>query len=130
MDDPASPSTPDHAYLSSTVDRRALADGLDVANRLCRSDGLAPLLGTRRNPQLDGESLDDWMLRTHSHYWHPAGTARMGAADDRGVCDADGRVHGVDGLRVADASLFPEVPRATPALPVVVAGERIAASIP
>jgi choline dehydrogenase len=127
---PAVPSTPDHGYLGSAVDRAALADGLEVATRLCRGDSLAPLLGVRRNPLHDGESLDDWMRRTHSHYWHSAGTARMGAADARGVCDADGRVHGVDGLRVADASLFPEVPRATPALPVVVVGERIAASIP
>jgi choline dehydrogenase len=36
----------------------------------------------------------------------------------------------VEALRIADASIFPELPRSTPALPVVVAGERIAASIP
>lgn len=128
--EPGTVPVPDHAYLASDEDRAALADGLEVATRLCRSDSLAPLLGARRNPQNHGESLDVWMRRTHSHYWHPSGTARMGAADDGGVCDADGRVHGVDGVRVVDASLFPEVPRATPALPVVVAGERVAASIP
>ena len=54
----------------------------------------------------------------------------MGAAETRGVVDGDGRVHGIDGLVVADASIFPDVPRATPALPVVVAGERIARTIP
>ena len=87
------------------------------------------MLGTRRNPGLPDEGIDSWMIRTHSHYWHPAGTAAMGAPEHGGVCDADGRVHGVVGLRVADASVFPEVPRATPALPVVVVGERIVASM-
>jgi len=126
---PAEQPVPDHAYLASDVDRSALVDGLELAMQMCASDEFAPLLGERCNPQRDGESLDDWMRRTHSHYWHPAGTARMGAADDGGVCDADGRVYGLEGLRVADASLFADIPRATPALPVVVAGERIATSI-
>lgn len=129
MTRPDAPSMPDHRYLDSPVDRSALADGLALAMDLCHSDELAPMLGKRRNPAERGESLDDWMRRTHTHYWHPAGTARMGAMEAGGVCDADGRVHGIEGLRLADASIFPEVPRATPALPVVVAGERIAASI-
>jgi choline dehydrogenase len=42
------------------------------------------------------------------------------------VVDPGGRVHGVRGLRVADASVFPDLPRATPALPIAVIGERIA----
>jgi choline dehydrogenase len=42
------------------------------------------------------------------------------------VVDPQGRVHGVPGLRVADASVFPKLPRATPALPTAVIGERIA----
>jgi choline dehydrogenase len=42
------------------------------------------------------------------------------------VVDPQGRVHGVRGLRIADASVFPRLPRATPALPIAVIGERIA----
>lgn len=129
MNGTAAPATPDHGYLESSVDRAALADGLEVAARLCRSSELAPFLGERTNSPADGEGIDQWMRRTHSHYWHPAGTAAMGDPGDGGVCDEDGRVHGVEALRIADASIFPELPRATPALPVVVAGERIAASI-
>ncbi len=120
---------PRHNYLADPADMSALADGLHILTRLTRNGVLAPLLGPQRNSPQDGEEPQDWMRRTHSHYWHPAGTARMGAAEIGGVCDADGRVHGVEGLRIADASIFPDVPRATPALPVVVAGERIAASI-
>ena len=120
---------PDHAYLAAPSDRASMADGLATAQHLCAGDELAPLLGTRLNPQQPGEGIDSWMTRTHSHYWHPAGTAAMGPAERGGVCDADGKVHGVVGLTLADASIFPEVPRSTPALPVVVVGERIAASM-
>jgi choline dehydrogenase len=45
------------------------------------------------------------------------------------VVDPDGRVLGVEGLRVADASIFPEIARGTPALPTVVVGEHMAARI-
>ena len=47
-------------------------------------------------------------------------------ADPHAVVDGAGRVAGVSGLRVADASIFPSIPRATPALPTVVIGERMA----
>ncbi len=61
------------------------------------------------------------------HYWHPVGTCAMGSADDpNAVTDADGRVRGVEGLVVADASLMPATVRATTNLPTVVIGERIA----
>jgi choline dehydrogenase len=48
------------------------------------------------------------------------------ASDPTAVVDNEGRVHGVEGLRVADASIMPKVPRATTAMPVVVVGERVA----
>jgi choline dehydrogenase len=51
----------------------------------------------------------------------------MGPQDDpHAVVDRAGRVAGVAGLRIADASIFPSIPRATPALPTVVIGERMA----
>jgi choline dehydrogenase len=51
----------------------------------------------------------------------------MGSDPAKGaVVDARGRVHGVRGLRIADASVFQRLPRATPALPAAVVGERIA----
>ena len=54
----------------------------------------------------------------------------MGLDPARAVTGPTGSVHGIDGLTVADASLFPSVPRATPALPVVALGELIAAAMP
>ncbi len=62
--------------------------------------------------------------------WHPSGTCRMGAADDpMSVCDGTGRVHGVEGLRVCDASLMPTIPRANTNIPTVMVAERVADSI-
>ncbi len=67
--------------------------------------------------------------RTHGT-WHCCGTCKMGANDDpMAVADPSGRVYGVDGLRVADASLMPAVPRANTNLPVMMIGEKIADTI-
>jgi 5-(hydroxymethyl)furfural/furfural oxidase len=57
---------------------------------------------------------------------HICGTCRMGAPDDpRAVVDPRGRVLGLEGLWVADASVFPEVPRANTNLPTIAAAERL-----
>lgn len=61
-------------------------------------------------------------------YYHPVGTCAMGVPGDRvSVTDAAGRVHGVENLHVADASLMPSVPRANTHLPTLAVAERIAA---
>ena len=61
---------------------------------------------------------------------HVCGTCRMGGRDDlHAVCDSHGRVYGVDGLRVADASVMPSVPSGNTHIPVIMVAEKIAASI-
>jgi choline dehydrogenase-like flavoprotein len=78
----------------------------------------------------DEDGIKTWVRRRHQHYWHPVGSCRMGSADDPGtVVGADGAVHGISGLSVADASIFPQIPRAATAWPVVVAAERIARAL-
>jgi choline dehydrogenase len=75
----------------------------------------------------DEASLDAWMLATVSDTQHPVGTCRMGAPDDlRSVVDPDCRVLGIEGLRVIDGSIMPEVPRANTHLTCVMIGERMA----
>ena len=78
----------------------------------------------------DHDALDAF-IRERSHgTWHCCGTARMGREDDpRAVTDPAGRVYGVEGLRVADASLMPNVPRANTNLPTIMIGEKIAAAL-
>ncbi len=62
--------------------------------------------------------------------FHVAGTAKMGLAEDRmAVVDNVGRVHGIAGLRVADASIMPFVPRANTNIPSIMVGEKIAAAM-
>lgn len=76
------------------------------------------------------EDLDQWLLENCQDTQHPVGSCRMGAADDpRSVVDPDCRVIGVSGLRVIDASIMPEVPRANTHLSAVMIGEHMAARI-
>lgn len=71
--------------------------------------------------------LDAWMFATVSDTQHPVGTCRMGQPDEpTTVVDSDCRVVGLDGLRVIDASIMPEVPRANTHLTCVMIGEVMA----
>jgi choline dehydrogenase len=127
--DPAVRADVDHGYLAESADVAALAYGIRWALHVVRQTELAEYLGSplRVPPSIDDDALYLWIRSTHAHIWHPAGTCRMGPDPARGaVVDPAGRVHGVRGLRVADASVFPDLPRATPALPIAVIGERIA----
>ncbi len=68
-----------------------------------------------------------WMRRTCWTYHHPVGTCSMGpASDPAAVVDDCGRVHGIDGLRVADASVMPDVPSANTHIPTLMVAERLA----
>lgn len=75
----------------------------------------------------DEQTLDTWMRTIVSDTQHPVGTCRMGALDDpRTVVGPDCRVLGLNGLRVIDASIMPEVPRANTHLTCVMIGEVMA----
>lgn len=111
-------------------DIERLAHGLRLAWRIARSDPMAPHLS--HVALLDERVLDDRRalfryVREHlATFKHPAGTARMGPPDDPGaVIDAECQVHGVEGLRVADASVMPTIPRANTNLTCIMIGERV-----
>jgi 5-(hydroxymethyl)furfural/furfural oxidase len=73
------------------------------------------------------ETLESWIRETCRGFFHPVGTCRFGTADDpMGVVDPAGRVHGVQGLRVVDASVMPAITRANTNLTVIMIGEKIA----
>lgn len=114
----------DHRYLGHDDDVTALSDGLDVLFDLARSGPLQTKLGRPRSRPGRGADRSVWIRRNHTHYWHPGGTAAMGV-DGASVTGPDGAVHGIGGLTVVDASVFPKLPRATTALPVVVGAEKI-----
>jgi 5-(hydroxymethyl)furfural/furfural oxidase len=78
----------------------------------------------------DDEALEAFVRERAHGTWHCCGTCRMGSEHDPfAVTDPAGKVYGVEGLRVGDASLMPSVPRANTNLPVMMIGEKIAASI-
>jgi choline dehydrogenase len=117
--------------LDHPHDIERLADGARRAWRIAHSTYMAPHL--RSVALLDQRTVDDgpalarYVTEHLITFKHPAGTARMGAAADPGaVVDAQCRVHGVTGLRVADASIMPTIPRANTNLTCIMIGERVA----
>ncbi len=78
----------------------------------------------------DDEALEAFIRKATIGVWHASCTCRMGRADDpMAVTDTEGRVRGVQGLRVVDASLFPVVPCANTNFPTLMTAEKIADSI-
>jgi 5-(hydroxymethyl)furfural/furfural oxidase len=77
-----------------------------------------------------GPELNHLVYSLAGHMFHPAGTCRMGPkADPFSVVDSQCRVHGVDGLRVVDASVMPTLPRGNTNIPVIMIAEKISDEI-
>ena len=125
----------DHRYLSDPggYDRARLAEGVERVREVAEVPELRRLLGreTRPGPDVSGrQAIEHFLDRAAVHYYHPAGSCKMGpASDPDAVVDAEGRVHGIDGLYVADASLMPTVTSGNTNMPTAVIGERIARSL-
>lgn len=122
--DPLAAPRIDHGYLTDAEghDLAVLRDGLRLAEALLEQPALASALVPERPRDLSDEAL----RRDVQHYYHPVGTARMGTDASTSVCDARGRVHGLERVLVADASLMPTVPRANTNIPAIVVAERVA----
>jgi len=132
--DPTVDPVIDYNYLSTEFDRTRMRQGIRTAVDLLRSKPFAPLF--RRLTEIDDATLmddallDSWMLRHLGTAIHLCGSARFGPAHDPGaVVDQYGRVHGVEGLRVADTSILPDTPTRGPAATAVLIGELVAAFI-
>jgi choline dehydrogenase-like flavoprotein len=133
-DDPAVPPDIRYGYLSTTDGRARLRAGVRTALALLSTRAFA---GAAAGPPdldprtaADDRALDRWIRGRLGTSLHASGTAPMGSADDPGtVVDQHGRVHGIDGLRIADTSILPAVPRRGPANTAVLIGELIAHSL-
>jgi choline dehydrogenase len=103
-------------YLDHALDQQVIVAGMQLVRGLLHSEDMARYVTEETIPGRDVES-DDEMLefckRNGSTGFHLVGTARMGPSHDRmAVVDDQLRVHGVDGLRIADASVMPTIPSA------------------
>jgi choline dehydrogenase len=118
----------EHAYLEDPDghDLAVLRDGVALVRDLATRAPLRHLIGEPLRELDNDDALRDAVV----HYYHPVGTCAMGpASDPLAVCDERGRVHGLQGLVVADCSLMPRVPRANTNIPAVVIGERVAETL-
>lgn len=131
--DPEATLDIDHAYLSDPTELEACCDGMELIQRLVETrplaDAIDPIPGAVPTWQTRDE-LREWIRGRVSTTFHPSSTCRMAPAGDPGaVVDHAGRVHGIDGLRVADASVFPTSPRANLHCTVVAVAEKLADAI-
>ncbi len=119
-------------FLEDAEDLRRMVDGFHLALRLGETEPLRALHTGVRRPRPhyleSDEALAAWVRRVADSGFHPCGTAKMGpASDPLAVVDQYGRVRGVAGLVVADASIMPTVPRANTNFTTIMIGERIGA---
>ena len=123
----------DYNLLAAPQDRRRLLDGVKLARRIARSRPLVDLIDHEIQPGdviLD-DALEHAVEADLDTYHHGSGTVPMGGdADPGAVVDAEGRVRHVEGLRVVDASIFPEIPSTPTNLTVIMLAERMAKAMP
>jgi choline dehydrogenase len=122
----------DPGLLREPGDVERLEAGVALIRRAAAGTAFARLGVTEIHPGpgVGGGELRAWIRRTVSSYYHPAGTCRIGPGTDPGaVVDTELRVHGITGLRVADASVTPVIPNAHPHATVLAIAERAAGLI-
>jgi choline dehydrogenase-like flavoprotein len=115
---------------SVDVDKESFREATRVLWELYNSPAMKPinpsLVGFSKKMVADDDAIDEYVWN-HLASGHPAGTCRMGPASDAdAVVDQELRVRGVDGLRVADTSVFPTMPSRGPNATAMMIGERLA----
>jgi choline dehydrogenase len=124
--DPARPPAINFNFLSDENDRTALLSGMRIVRNWINAPAMDGFRGVELAPgealQKDDELLD-WVRRTAETTYHPVGTCKMGS-DPMAVVDDQLRVHGLQGLRVADASIMPTLTSGNTNAPSIMIGEK------
>lgn len=130
--DPEATLDIDHRYFSDPADLEALCDGVILADQITEAPPLRDrLTSTKHKYQWeDRDQLRTFVQQRVATSYHPSCTCRMGPANDRtAVVDDQCRVHGLEGLRVIDASIFPHIPRCNLHYPTIAVAEHMAARL-
>ncbi len=126
--DPKAPPAIDPNYLDTVADRRVAGDAIRHARRLMAASAMRPYAPKelKPGPEVDGDAaLADAAGRIATTIFHPVGTAKMGS-DERAVVDVRLKVHGLEGLRVVDASVMPTITSGNTNAPVTMIAEKAA----
>jgi 4-pyridoxate dehydrogenase len=128
--DPRMPVRIHQNFLATEGDRQTMRDGLKLVRRLCTTPPLSDFAASELMPGADKQSDDDldaYIRATAATAHHPLGTCKMGPASDRmAVVDPELRVYGVEGLRVVDASVMPDLVGGNINAPVIMIAEKAA----
>ena len=117
-------------YMSNPQDWEDFRSCIRLTREIFAQEAFAPYVKHEIQPGVDlqsDEELDSFIREHAESAFHPCGTARMGAVDDpMAVVDPECRVIGVEGLRLADSSIFPRIPNGNLNAPSIMAGEKAA----
>ena len=110
--DPSTPPIIEPNYLSHEGDIKDLLDGVKVLRKLAKTDSFRPVIGEEFRPGPNCQTDEQMIQHIKDTVWtvfHPSSTCRMGPDPKSNVIDSDLKVYGIEGLRVADASIFPQL---------------------
>ncbi len=120
--DPAQPPAIEPAYLSDPSDLPPLVEGVKLARRIVESKAFDPFRG---EPYFKEHDLEEYVRLHAETLYHPVGTCKMGT-DALSVVNARLEVHGIAGLRVADASIMPTIVSGNTNAATIMIGEKAA----
>ena len=127
--DPFDPVRINANTLSHPDDMKAILRCVELCREIGNSAALRPFAKREAMPgNLSGPALEAFVRDTASTYWHQSCTAKMGR-DAMSVVDANLKVYGIEGLRIADASIMPRVTTGNTMAPCIVIGERLGSMI-
>ena len=117
-------------YLATKTDCDTLVRGIKIARKICNTEPLKSMITEEFNPgpsiaDNDDDAILDWARSHSTTIYHPTGTCKMGQ-DKMAVVDERLRVHGIKGLRVADASIMPVITSGNTNAPAIMIGEKTA----
>jgi len=118
----------DHRLLGSEEDVNAFCKGLKMIDDIFKTPTLSAHTVKRLMPEQEPESDEEWIKLMRKHCgigYHPVGTCRMGI-DEGAVVDPRLKVKGIEGLRVADASILPHIPGVNTNAAAIMIGEKAA----